>query len=96
MKSYSQSNGYAEQALSSIKVVHTYGQEQLELDVYSKYLGQVRTMSDKQGTALSLTGGLFTFASTCYFCYTFFLSGLLRSYKVENKSIITTHAAAME
>lgn len=42
MKSYSQSAGYAEQALGSIKVVHTYGQELLEASIYSKYLGKVR------------------------------------------------------
>jgi ABC-type multidrug transport system fused ATPase/permease subunit len=38
MKSYSQSAGYAEQALASIKVVHTYGQELLEERNYGKYL----------------------------------------------------------
>lgn len=91
MKAYSQSAGYAEQALSSIKVVQTYGQEQLELDVYSKYLDQVREMSNKQGTALALTAGLFTFCSTAYFGYTFYFSGVLRSHKVENRSLINTN-----
>jgi len=38
MKAYSQSAGYAEQALSAIRVVHTYGQELLEHTNYSKYL----------------------------------------------------------
>jgi ATP-binding cassette subfamily B (MDR/TAP) protein 1 len=40
MKSYSQSAGYAEQALASIKVVHTYGQELLEERNYGKYLSR--------------------------------------------------------
>jgi ATP-binding cassette subfamily B (MDR/TAP) protein 1 len=38
MKAYAQSAGYAEQALSAIKVVHTYGQELLEMKNYRKYL----------------------------------------------------------
>ena len=38
MKAYGQSAGYAEQALYAIKVVHTYGQEMLELRNYSKHL----------------------------------------------------------
>lgn len=42
MKAYAQSAGYAEQALSSIKVVHTYGQELLEMKNYNKYLQQAK------------------------------------------------------
>ena len=40
MKAYAQSAGYAEQALQSIKVVHTYCQEALELKNYSKNLDE--------------------------------------------------------
>lgn len=42
MKAYSQSAGYAEQALSAIRVVHTYGQERLEHENYSKYLHRAK------------------------------------------------------
>ena len=42
MKAYSQSSGYAEQALSAIKVVHTYGQELLEMKNYNKYLSRAK------------------------------------------------------
>lgn len=38
MKAYSQSAGYAEQAIAAIKVVQTYGQELLEMKNYNKYL----------------------------------------------------------
>ena len=38
MRAYSQSAGYAEQALSGIRVVHTYCQENLEIKNYIKYL----------------------------------------------------------
>lgn len=42
MKAYAQSAGYAEQALQSIKIVHTYRNEELELANYSKYLGRAK------------------------------------------------------
>lgn len=38
MRAYAQSAGYAEQALSAIRVVHSYGQEDLENENYKKYL----------------------------------------------------------
>lgn len=50
MKSYGQSAGYAEQALTAIKVVHTYGQELLELKNYTKYLDRAQVTSHKQLT----------------------------------------------
>ena len=40
MRGYAQSAGYAEQAMYAIKVVHTYGQEQLEEKNYLKYLNR--------------------------------------------------------
>lgn len=40
LKAYSQSAGYAEQALQAIKIVHTYGQEKLEEKNFSKYLSR--------------------------------------------------------
>jgi len=42
MKAYAQSAGYAEQALQSVKIVHTYCNEILELDNYTKYLGRAK------------------------------------------------------
>lgn len=38
LKAYGQSAGYAEQALSSIKVVVAFGMESIEIKNYSKYL----------------------------------------------------------
>jgi len=38
MRAYAQSAGYAEQALSAIRVVHSYGQEDLEQKNYQKFL----------------------------------------------------------
>ena len=42
MKAYAQSAGYAEQALQSVKIVHTYGNELLELKNYVKYLDRAK------------------------------------------------------
>ena len=47
MKAYSQSAGYAEQALQSIKIVHTYGNELLELKNYVKYLDRAKQQKFK-------------------------------------------------
>lgn len=44
MKAYNQSAGYAEQAISAIKVVHTYGMEKMELENYVKYLGAAKVV----------------------------------------------------
>jgi len=42
MKAYAQSAGYAEQALQSVKIVHTYCNELVELTNYTKYLGRAK------------------------------------------------------
>ena len=42
MKAYAQSAGYAEQALQSVKIVHTYCQEALEIKNYVKYLDRAK------------------------------------------------------
>ena len=44
MKSYAQSAGYAEQALQSMKVVQTFGNEELENNNYMKYLSRSRSV----------------------------------------------------
>jgi len=42
MLAYSQSAGYAEQALSAIKVVSAFGMESLEAKNYKKYLDRAK------------------------------------------------------
>jgi ABC-type multidrug transport system fused ATPase/permease subunit len=54
MKSYSQSAGYAEQALASIKVVHTYGQELLEERNYGKYLTRSQIIQKKMNVSAAI------------------------------------------
>jgi len=47
MKAYAQSAGYAEQALQSVKIVHTYCNELLELTNYTKYLDRAKMKQRK-------------------------------------------------
>ena len=42
MKAFSQSSGYANQALNAIKVVAAFGQEEKEHELFSKFLGRAR------------------------------------------------------
>jgi hypothetical protein len=42
LKAYSQSAGYAEQALHGIKVVSANGQEKNELYIYNSFLNRVK------------------------------------------------------
>jgi len=87
MKAYSQSAGYAEQALSSVKVVHTYGQELLELKIYCKYLEKSKIMANKTGWKSSMVGGLLMSSFLCFYAYCFYFGGYLRSEEVENSKL---------
>lgn len=83
MKAYAQSAGYAEQAIAAIKVVHTYGQELLEMKNYNKYLLQAKQVGKRQAfkKALGNTSAVFMFF--CFYSYTFFVGTLLKYNKVE-------------
>ena len=48
MIAYQQCAGMAEQSLQAIKVVHTYGREELESTMYNKYL--TRTLDQAKAT----------------------------------------------
>ena len=88
MKAYTQSAGYAEQALGSIKVVHTYGSEKLELGIYSKHLLAVKEQANKSGLKLALLGGIFAGLIYSFYAYCYFFGSILRGAELENNSII--------
>ena len=73
LKAYGQSAGYAEQAISAIKVVHSYGQEIMETQNYNKYLNQARQVGLKQ--ALYQAIGISALFGTMYlyYSYSFFI-----------------------
>ena len=86
MRAYAQSAGYAEQALSAIRIVVSFGQEALEITNYTKFLQNVRDAGTKQGVAAGLSLGFFFFS--VYLCYgfSFFLGAVWIDEKFWNHS----------
>lgn len=82
LKAYAQSSGYAEQALSAIKVVQTYGQETLEINNYNKYLERSRLIGKKQVFKSAMGGASFYLMINGFYAYTFYWGGYLRYNKV--------------
>jgi ABC-type multidrug transport system fused ATPase/permease subunit len=84
MKAYSQSAGYADQALNAIKVVHTYGQEALEEANYEKYLKRAMDVGKKQSFVNGFgQGGVFALFFALY-AYSYYFGGLLKWNDVKN------------
>lgn len=81
MKAYSQSSGYAEQALQGIKVVHTYGNEILETMNYDKYLIRARKSSGRQN--VKMAGG-FAFLMSFFFLFYAFALYVGGRFRVDN------------
>lgn len=67
MKAYSQSAGYAEQAISAIRVVHSYGMELVEQLNYQRFLHRAK----KQGlkTACKQAFGIASLQAGLFFFY---------------------------
>jgi ATP-binding cassette subfamily B (MDR/TAP) protein 1 len=77
MKESAQSSGYAEQALSAIKVVHTYGQEELEEKNYKKYIDNMKKVGLKNKFYGAIGVGLMTSVILAYYGYAFYFGGYL-------------------
>ena len=69
MRAYGQSAGYAEQALSAIRIVVSFGQEELEMKNYARFLTRVTEAGKRGGVASGLSLGFFFFV--VYLCYAF-------------------------
>lgn len=73
-KAYGQSAGYAEQALAAIRIVVSFGQEDLEIKNYTTYLQKVKEAGHKAAFTSGLSMGFFMFC--IYLCYAYaFLIG---------------------
>jgi len=83
MKSYAQSAGYAEQALQSIKIVQTYGNEELELNNYCKYLDRAKKVQRKTSILSAISMGLMFYAMMLFYAAAFYFGGYLRWNKIE-------------
>lgn len=78
MKAYAQSAGYAEQALTAIRVVHTYGQEVLELRNYSKFLEVAREAQASQTVKQSVSAAFMFLVIYGFYGYSLWFGGVLR------------------
>ena len=74
MKAYGQSAGYAEQALSAIRIVVSFGQEDLEIKNYETFTNRCTEAGHKAAVMTGASLGFFNFA--IYLCYAYaFLIG---------------------
>jgi len=73
---YAQSSGYAEQALSSVKVVAAFGMEAVEIKNYSKYLKSASDIGKKAGLAFAIAITCFMGGLDLSYAYGFWLGGI--------------------
>jgi len=78
MRAYAQSAGYAEQALNAIRVVHSYGQENLEQENYKNYLNRAADVQRKMAVSSSCGLSVVYLIIFGFYAYAFFMGGMLR------------------
>ena len=74
--SYGQSAGYAEQALSAIKVVIANGNELIEVKNYCKFLEYARSATIRQGMKMALFFGFLIFCINGSYAYAFIIGSI--------------------
>lgn len=84
MKAYGQSACYAEQALNAIKVVFAFGQEQIEMINYEKYLAKARKVGIKTHFMGGLAVGGFFLALYGFYSYSFFIGSFMVTQEIKN------------
>ena len=85
MKAFTQSAGYAEQALQAIKVVKTYGREELEHSNFVNYLDRPIKVEKTQNINKSFSHGLFQTLVLGFYAYTLFWGGYLKWNQIDNR-----------
>lgn len=73
MAAYSQSAGYAEQAIGAIRVVVANGQEEREMSIYDKFLGQAKKAGNKVHVRGSIAYGFIFFIIIGGYSYAFYI-----------------------
>lgn len=76
MRAYAQSAGYAEQALSAVRIVVSFGQEELEISNYKKFLANVTEATLKGGVSIGLSMGFFFFCIYVNYVYCFLIGSV--------------------
>ena len=83
-KSYTKSGSFAEQALSNIKVVVAFGQEQREINNYVRHLDEAKKEGQKGKLVVALSLGIFNFLIFSSYAYGLFVGGQFVKNKVYN------------
>ena len=91
MVAYQQCAGLAEQSLQSVKVVHTYGREELESKNYNKYLRRTYDAAKAANRFKAFGGNIFGIVIGLYYGYCFSMGGFLRwsGFKTYDGSVIS-------
>jgi ATP-binding cassette, subfamily B (MDR/TAP), member 1 len=76
MKAYGQSAGYADQALNAIRVVAAYGQEEKEVQNYTKYLERARVAGVKTHCQGAFAMSLFFASIFGTYAYSFYMGSV--------------------
>jgi len=87
-KAYQKSAGFSEQAISAMKVVHSYGQEKLEILNYTKYLVIAKNVGIR--TNMNQAIGIASVFSVIFwfYAYSFYVgSVLILSPTIKNKGV---------
>ena len=84
LEAYGQSAGYAEQALSAVKIVCAFGMEAVELRSYSKYLENARQSGIKFALEATVILGVIFTVIYCAYAYAFWLGGVYIFRGIEN------------
>lgn len=76
LQAYGQSAGYAEQALSSIKVVVAFGMELTEKETYARFLTNAKKVGSASSIGQGVGQGFFIFTVYCGYAYAFYIGAL--------------------
>ena len=87
MLAYSQSAGYAEQALSAIRVVSAFGMESLEAKNYTKYLERAKNAGFRNQLWSAVCLGLFFLVVYSTYAYSFWIGSIFVEKQVWNKAV---------
>ena len=84
LKGYGQSAGYAQQALSAIRLVAAFGMEKVEIENYSRYLNRSKESSLKINIFIAFGASFTLFVIYLLYAYAFYVGSLFIEYEYYN------------